>query len=506
MHNPLGVSVEQPQETDELVAQRLAKLASLRARGVDPFAAERFDRTHLAEEVRERFDALAESGEKVAVCGRIVAIRTMGKAAFVHILDASGRIQVYFKLDNVGPEAFSLLEFFDVGDFLGIHGPVFRTRTGEITIQVQTFDILGKALRPLPVGKQKGEEQWYALQDVEQRYRQRYLDLIVNPRAREPLLKRIQVVSEVRRFLEGRGFLEVETPVLQPLAGGAAARPFLTHHNALDADLHLRISLELYLKRLVVGNLEKVFEMSKVFRNEGISPRHNPEYTLLEVYEAYTDLEGMMALTESLVDHVTRALYGGRKFTYAGTEIDVTPPWPRRSMMELLEACAGLTRDDFATLARARAAGERLGLPMEKEHTIGGIIDKVFEKACQPGLVQPAFVTDFPLDLSPLAKKKPGDPWLTRRFEAHIAGQEIANAFSEVNDPIDQRQRFEEQRRMREAGEEDAHPYDADFLRALEHGMPPTGGLGIGIDRLAALLADVPSLRDVIFFPQMRPE
>lgn len=495
-----------PPCTDDLVAQRRAKLEALRERGMDPFAVERFDRTHLAQEVFDQFDALVSSGQPVAVCGRIVSIRTMGRAAFMHLLDASGRIQIYFKIDTVGAEAFSLLSFLDVGDFLGVHGPVFRTRTGEITVQVETFCILSKALRPLPLGKQKGESQWYALQDVEQRYRQRYLDLIVNPWAREPLLLRIQVVREVRRFLEGRGFLEVETPVLQPLAGGAAARPFLTHHNALDIDLHLRISLELYLKRLVVGNLEKVFEMSKVFRNEGISPRHNPEYTLLEAYQAYTDLEGIMELTESLIHHVVCAVHGGPQFTYREHEIDVSPPWPRIPMMDLLRQYAGLSRDDFATLERARAAGERLGLPMEKEHTVGGIIDKIFEKTCQPHLIQPTFVTDFPLEISPLAKKKRDDPWLTRRFEAHIGGEEIANAFSELNDPIDQRERFEQQQRMRESGDEEAHPYDTDFLRALEYGMPPTGGLGIGIDRLAALIANVPSIRDVIFFPQMRPE
>ena len=341
---------------------------------------------------------------------------------------------------------------------------------------------------------------------MEQRYRQRYLDLVVNPWSRATLLKRIQVTREIRRFLEDRGFLEVETPVLQPLAGGAAARPFITFHNALDTHLHLRISLELYLKRLVVGNLEKVYEMSKVFRNEGISPRHNPEYTLLEVYQAYTDLDGIMELTEQLVYHVVCAVAGGPTFTYAGHQIDVTPPWPRVPMMARLEECAGVTRADFATLESAREAGRRLGLPMEEEHSIGGIIDKIFEKACEPGLIQPTFVVDHPLELSPLAKKKPGDPWLTRRFEAFLGAQEVANAFSELNDPLDQRERFEAQQAMARAGDQEAHPYDEDFLRALEHGMPPTGGLGIGVDRLAALITDVPSLRDVILFPQLRPE
>ena len=488
------------------MAARLAKLAALRARGMDPFAVERFDRTHLAQEILDNFEALSASAEKVVAAGRIVAVRVMGKAAFLHILDGSARVQVYVKLDVVGAEQFGLLEMLDIGDFLGVNGTVFRTRTGEITIQVQAFTLLAKALRPLPLGKQKGEEQWYGLQDVEQRYRQRYLDLVLNPWAREPLLKRIQVVREVRRFLEDRGFLEVETPVLQSLAGGAAARPFLTHHNALDIDLHLRISLELYLKRLVVGNLEKVFEMSRVFRNEGISPRHNPEFTLLEVYEAYTDLDGIMELTEQLVHHVAQVVHGGSRFPYAGHEIDVTPPWPRVPMMQMLEERAGVSRADFATLESARAAGRRHGLPMEDEHSIGGIIDKIFEKTCEPALVQPIFVTDFPLELSPLAKKRADDPWLTRRFEAFIGAQEVANAFSELNDPIDQRERFEAQLAMRQAGDEEAHPFDEEFIRALEYGMPPTGGLGIGIDRLAALVADVASLRDVILFPQMRPE
>lgn len=494
------------EQQDELMAQRLAKLQALRDRGIDPFAPERFDRTHAAQQVLDQFDVLSESGQEVAVAGRIVAIRVMGKAAFMHLLDPSGRIQLYFKLDVIGPEQFGLLELLDIGDFLGVKGTVFRTRTGEITIQVAEFRILSKALRPLPLGKQKGEEQWYGLQDVEQRYRQRYLDLIVNPWAREPLLKRIQVVRETRRFLEDRGFLEVETPVLQRVAGGAAARPFMTHHNALDTDFALRISLELYLKRLIIGNLDKVFEISRVFRNEGISTRHNPEFTLLEVYEAYTDLDGIMELTEQLVYRVVCAVQGGPSFTYGGREIDVTPPWPRVPMMQLLEERAGVTRADFATLQTAKAAGERLGLPMEKEHSVASIIDKVFEKFCEPELVQPTFVTDFPLELSPLAKKKAGDPWLTRRFEAFIGAQEVANAFSELNDPIDQRERFAAQVAMLEAGEEEAHPYDEDFLRALEHGMPPTGGLGIGMDRLAALITDQPSLRDVIFFPQLRPE
>lgn len=498
--------MEPQQPLDDLFAQRLAKLQALRERGIDPYAPERFDRTHLAAEILDQFDALSQSGEPVAVCGRIVSMRPMGKAAFLHLQDASGRIQVYLKIDCVGADQFALLEFIDIGDFLGVTGTVFRTRTGEITVQAERFEILAKALRPLPIGKQKGDEQWYGLQDIEQRYRQRYLDLIVNPWSRDTLLKRIHVTREVRRYLEQQGFLEVETPVLQPLAGGAAARPFLTYHNALETHLHLRISLELYLKRLIVGNLEKVFEMSKVFRNEGISPRHNPEYTLLELYQAYTDLDGMMELTEQLVYHVVCAVNGGPVLSYAGHEIDVTPPWRRVSMMEHLEACAGVTRDDFATLETARAAGRRLGLPMDEEHSIGGIIDKIFEKACEPGLIQPTFVVDHPLELSPLAKKKAGDPWLTRRFEAFIGAQELVNAFSELNDPLDQRERFEKQQEMARAGDQEAHPYDEDFLRALEHGMPPTGGLGMGIDRLAALIADVPSIRDVILFPQLRPE
>lgn len=497
---------QQVSNVDDLFEQRLAKLQALRDRGIDPYRPERFDRTHLAAEILENFDALAESAEPVAVCGRVVSMRVMGKAAFLHLLDVSGRIQVYLKLDLIGAEQFALLEFIDIGDFLGVHGITFRTRTGEITIQAERFQILSKALRPLPIGKQKGDEQWYGLQDVEQRYRQRYLDLIVNPWARKPLLQRVQIVREVRRFLEDRGFLEVETPVLQPLAGGAAARPFLTHHNALDTDLHLRISLELYLKRLVIGNLERVFELSRVFRNEGISPRHNPEFTLLEVYQAYTDLEGMMELAEQLISHVVTSVHGGPRFTFAGQEIDVTAPWRRVSMMELIREYAGADREEFTTLESARAVGRRLGLPMDEEYTIGGIIDKVFEKACEPRLVQPTFVTDFPLELSPLAKKRADDPTLTRRFEAFIGGQEVVNAFSELNDPLDQRERFEAQVAMAAAGDEEAHPYDEDFIRALEYGMPPTGGLGIGIDRLAALVTDQPSLRDVIFFPQLRPE
>ena len=491
-------------EEHDLVEHRLQKLQMLRRMGVDPFAVERYDRTHMAQEAISNFDQL--EGKEISVAGRIVSFRPMGKASFAHVQDQSGRIQVYIKEDLVGPEVYSLVEALDIGDIIGARGELGKTKTGEVTVFAGSLQVLSKSLLPIPIGKQKGEREWYGLQDVEQRYRQRYLDLIVNPEVREVMLKRSRIIRAVREFLDCEGFIEVETPVLQVVAGGAAARPFTTYFNALDYWFHLRISLELYLKRLIVGGLEKVYEMGRVFRNEGLSTRHNPEFTLLELYQAYTNLEGMMDIVERMFCFICRELYGDLTFTSQGHAIDLTPPWKRLPLLEGIRQYASVQPEEFGTLEAAKRAGERLGLPMEAEHTIGGIVDKIHERFVQPNLIQPTFITDYPVDISPLAKKDPDNPDLTRRFEPYIAALELGNAFSEINDPIDQRERFVEQAKMRAAGDEEAHPMDEDFLRALEYGMPPTGGLGIGIDRMVMLFTDSPSIRDVILFPQLKPE
>lgn len=496
--------MEPTYEENDQVLRRREKLQTLRAMGIDPYREERYERSHLAAEILQNYDAL--EGKTVRIAGRIVAMRLMGKASFVHLQDASEKVQVYFRADDLGAERYGLLKLLDLGDFLGVQGEVFRTRTGEITVHVREFTVLSKTLRPIPFGKEKGEQHWYGLQDVEQRYRRRYLDLLVNRESRQILLDRCRIVQATRRFLDNEGFLEVETPVLQPLAGGAAARPFLTHHNALDVDFHLRISLELYLKRLIVGNIEKVYEIGRVFRNEGMDRRHNPEYTLLELYQAYANLEDIMHLVERLFYHVCLEVRGEPFIEYNGQKVSVAPPWRRARLLDLIEQYAGVRPEEFATLQSARAAMERKGLPTEEEYTVGGIIEKLLERFVQPNLIEPTFVTDYPIETSPLAKKHPQDPRFTRRFEGYVACQEIANAFSELNDPDDQRERFEAQMRLRAEGDEEAHPYDEDFITALEYGMPPTGGLGIGMDRMAMVILGAESIQDVIFFPQMRPK
>lgn len=491
-------------EHDELYETRLQKLNALRERGVDPFAAEQYARTHAAAEIRNRFERL--EGQTARIAGRVVERRVMGKASFYHLEDASGRIQIYLKVDQVGAERYALLEFVDLGDFLGVEGEIFRTRTGEVSIAAREFQILAKGLRPLPFPKEKDGQSWYGLTDVEQRYRQRHVDLAVHPEVRRRFEARSRIIRTLRRYLDERGFLEVETPVLQPIAGGAAAKPFLTHHNALDHDFHLRISLELYLKRLIVGGFEKVYEVGRVFRNEGLSTRHNPEFTLLELYQAYADLDAMMDLVEGLVAAMANDLYRRPEVPGPNGPIDVTPPWRRLPILEGIRRHADVPEAAFASLESAKAAGSRLGLDMSAESNVGGIIEKIHERFVQPTLVVPTFVTDFPIETSPLAKKRVDNPRLVRRFEPYVACQELGNAFSEINDPIDQRERFEAQIEQARAGDDEAHPMDEDFVRALEYGMPPTGGLGIGIDRLVMVLTDTASIRDVILFPQMKPE
>lgn len=510
---------------DELIKARVDKLGEMKFAGKDPFAVERYERCAsiktsggdiavepYSADVIEAFEANEPKEEgaapiemDVSLAGRIVSFRLMGKASFAHIQDRKGRIQLYLKKDDLG-EDYEMVKLLDLGDFVGIEGFIFRTRTGEVSVHVRKITVLSKSIRPIPFGKEKGDQHWYGLQDVEQRYRQRYVDLIINAQSRETFEKRSKILRAVREFYDSRGYLEVETPVLQAVAGGAAARPFLTYHNALEHEFQLRISLELYLKRLIVGGLEKVYEIGRVFRNEGISTRHNPEFTELESYEAYANLEDMMKLLEDLFNYISNTLYGGSKIDYQGQVIDFTPPWPRLPLLEGIERYAGVKPEAFESLESALAAMEKLGLPTEGEHMVGGIIEKIHERFVEPHLIQPTFVTDFPLETSPLAKKIPGNERFVRRFDLYIGTREVAPAYSEINDPIDQRERFQKQAAMRAAGDAEAHQMDEDFLRALEYGMPPTGGLGLGIDRLVMLFTDQDSIRDVLLFPQMKPE
>jgi lysyl-tRNA synthetase class 2 len=493
-----------------IVPERLEKLNALRAAGRDPFAPETYERTHDITAVREQFDTL--NGQTVRVAGRIVSMR----GNFLDILDESGRGQVYLSEADLPPGDYELFKAnLDLGDFLGVEGFVFETKKGDKAVHAKQLTMLAKSLRDVggALGKEFRDKATGEtivkdrLSDPELRQRLRYVDLFVNRDARDVLVKRIKVTRAIREFLDAEGFLEVETPVLQQEAGGASARPFLTHHNALDLDLHLRISLELPLKRLIVGGLEKVYEIGRVFRNEGVSTRHNPEFTLLELYQAYTNLEGMMDITERMFRHVCRAVMGGDTLTTPdGTVVDFGKPWVRLPILEGIEKYAGIAPDAFNDFESAKAAMAKVGINPEKEINVGGIIEKLHEQFTQPTLIQPTFITEFPLETSPLARKKPDNPMLTRRFESYILGYECGNAFSEINDPLDQKERFEYQTTMKAAGDVEAHPMDEDFLRALEYGMPPTGGYGAGIDRIAMIFTGAESIRDVIFFPLLKPE
>jgi lysyl-tRNA synthetase class 2 len=484
------------QPTDELAARR-ERLAQLRARGVDPFAVTRFPRTHSAQEIVADFEALAD--QPVAIAGRVIRLRAMGKASFADLLDGSGKVQLYFKLDTVGEDAYALLGSVDLGDFLGVEGKPFRSRTGEITVAVERFQILAKALRPLP-------EKWHGLKDVETRYRQRYVDLIVNREVMDAFRVRSRVIQTLRADLDARGFTEVETPMMQSVAGGAAARPFITHHNALDIDLYLRIAPELYLKRLVVGGFEKIYEINRCFRNEGIDARHNPEFTMLELYWAYVGYQEIMTLVEELISTVAQRVAGGTTITYQGQEINLAPPWQRLTLAEAVRRYADVDPQRMMTVESARTLCAELDLPADEDIALKTMWDNLLDRFVTPHLVQPTFLTEYPAAISPLAKGKPDEPAITERFQPFIGGREIGNAFSELNDPLEQRARFEQQAAAKAAGDVEAHPFDEDFIRALEYGLPPTGGLGIGVDRLVMLLTDSPSIRDVIFFPQLRPE
>ncbi|PIQ28720.1 lysine--tRNA ligase [bacterium (Candidatus Blackallbacteria) CG17_big_fil_post_rev_8_21_14_2_50_48_46] len=479
---------------------RRHKLDQLREAGISPYPYT-FDRTHTFAQILEAYAEKLENGEKgeetVAVAGRITGWRGKGKLTFLDLRDGGQRLQGMLMLNKLGEEAYQQLKMLDIGDMVGLKGLVARTKTGELSIQAEEVTLLAKSLRPLP-------EKYHGLTDVDLRYRQRYLDLIVNPEVRETFVTRSRTLTMIRQFLTARAFLEVETPMLHPIPGGAAARPFKTHHNALDMELYMRIAPELYLKRLIVGGFDRVFELNRNFRNEGISTRHNPEFTMLELYQAYADYQDMMNLTEELICHLVQEIHGSLKITYQDQEVDFTRPWPRLTMVEAICQFLELTPEDFVSRDTAAAAAARYNIAIEPGFGLGKIINEIFE-SIDTRLIQPTFIIDYPKEISPLAKEHRLDSELTERFELFITGREMANAFSELNDPIDQRSRFENQLAAKDAGDEEAHAMDNDYILALEHGMPPTGGLGIGIDRLVMLLTDSPSIRDVLLFPHMRP-
>ncbi len=479
----------------EQLLLRRNKVNELRAQGVEPYGL-KYPVTHTTEQVRDRFVEL--EGQEVSMAGRIMTRRGHGKACFAHIQDGSGRLQVYIRQDEVGEEQYALFQNLDIGDIIGVRGRVFKTRTGEITVNILSFSLLAKALRPLP-------EKWHGLKDVETRYRQRYADLLANPEVKRVFVLRSKIIQSIRQFLTDRHFLEVETPVMHSVAGGAAARPFITHHNSLDLDLYLRIALELHLKRLIVGGMERVFELGRIFRNEGISTRHNPEFTMIEIYQAHADYEDMMELMENMVLYVAEKVLGTRRITYQGRELDLSVPWPRQKLIDVVAELTGVDfREVEGDAAARQLAGER-GLAVEEGATWGEVLFAFFEEYCEERLWGPIFVLDYPVDVSPLARRCADNPAFAYRFEAFMAGKEIANAFTELTDPLDQRERFLRQAQKRSAGDEEAHMMDEDFLHALEYGMPPTGGLGIGIDRLVMILTDSLSIRDVILFPTLRP-
>jgi lysyl-tRNA synthetase class 2 len=481
---------------NQLFQARLDKAAALRARGIDPYGA-RYERTHTARQIVEAFPSNDQA--LVTIAGRLMSQRVHGKAAFADLRDSSGRIQTYARVDDLGEGSYEDFVALDVGDIVGVTGRVFRSRRGEITVAVSEFVLLSKSLRPLP-------EKWHGLRDVDLRYRQRYVDLIVNPEVRETFEKRSAIITAIRTFLNQRGFCEVETPVLQTLAGGGHARPFVTHHNALDMDLYLRIALELFHKRLIVGGFDRVYEIGRVFRNEGISTKHNPEFTMLELYQAYADYTDMMELVETMFSTVARQVLGTMVLNYQGKVIDLTPPWPRMTMMGAVSKHSGLEWDSLPDDETARRAASSLRIDVSDEPTAGMVLDRVWSDLVEPHLTGPVFITDYPVEISPLAKRHADNRRLTHRFEAFINGFEACNAFSELNDPVDQRQRFVEQAQEKAKGNAEAHVFDEDYVTALEYGMPPTGGLGVGIDRLVMLFTNVASLRDVILFPVLRPK
>lgn len=485
----------QEQDLNQLLQVRREKLANFQATGKDPFKHTKYDVTHHSTQIKEQYDAL--EGKTVRVAGRIMSKRVMGKASFCNIQDLPGNIQCYVARDSIGEESYADFKKYDVGDIVGLEGEVFTTKTGEISVHASAVTLLSKSLQILP-------EKFHGLTNTDIRYRQRYTDLIMNQEVKETFVKRSRVISAIRRYLEGEGFLEVETPMLVSNAGGAAARPFETHYNALDEDVKLRISLELYLKRLIVGGMERVYEIGRVFRNEGLDTRHNPEFTLMELYQAYTDYHGMMDLTENMFRYVAEEVCGTTLVPYSGEMIDLGKPFERLTMVEAVKRYAGVDFDQIPDTAAAKALADEKGIHYEVRHGKGDILSLFFEEYVEEHLIQPTFVMDHPVEISPLTKRKPDKPEYVERFELFIYGREMCNAYSELNDPIDQRERFKAQEAALAAGDEEANTTDEDFMNALELGMPPTGGIGYGIDRLVMLLTDSPAIRDVLLFPTMR--
>ena len=484
-------------DLNQLLQIRRDKLSKLKEEGKDPFEITKFNRTHTSKEIVDNYDEL--EGKDVTIAGRIMAKRIMGKASFCHIQDGDGKIQSYVSINDLGEESYKQFKEDDIGDIIGITGFVFKTRTGEISIHAKELTLLSKSLRPLP-------EKFHGLKDTDLRYRQRYVDLIMNPEVKDTFMKRIQILQEVKNVLNEKGYLEVETPILNTIAGGASARPFITHHNTLDMDMYLRIANELYLKRLIVGGFDKVYEMGRMFRNEGMDIKHNPEFTNIELYAAYQDYNDMMDITEEIISKVALKVLGTTKITYQGTEIDLTPSWKRISMINSIKEVTGVDFNNINTDEEAKKVAEELHVELDElKLTRGEIINQVFEAKVEDTLIQPTFIYDYPVEVSPLTKRKPSDPRLTERFEVFIGAREYGNAYSELNDPIDQYERFKKQAEARDAGDEEANMMDEDFVTALEYGMPPTGGLGIGIDRLVMLLTDSASIRDVLLFPTMKP-
>ncbi|MGL4362877.1 MAG: lysine--tRNA ligase [Cellulosilyticaceae bacterium] len=484
------------EDMNELLKVRYDKLNELQAKGKDPFHITKFDVTSDSDTITSNFEEM--EGKEVTVAGRIMAKRDMGKASFITLQDKSGRIQSYVRKDELGDEVYADLKKYDIGDILGIKGVVFRTQKGEISVRAKEATLLSKSLKILP-------EKYHGLKDTEIRYRQRYLDLIVNPEVKDTFIKRSKIIREMRTFLDNRDFLEVETPVLHAIAGGAAARPFVTHHNALDLEMYMRIAPELKLKRLIVGGFDRVYEIGRVFRNEGMSVRHNPEFTIMELYQAYADYEDIMNLTEELIRHVAKTVVGTAVVEYDGVTIDLEKPFTRLSMVDAVKQYANVDFRAITDVEQARQVAKEHNIAVEKRHLKGDILNLFFEHYVEEHLIQPTFITEHPVEISPLSKRKSEDPDYTERFELFIVGREHANAFSELNDPIDQRGRFEHQEALREAGDDEATEIDEDFLTALEYGLPPTGGLGIGVDRLVMLLTNSYSIRDVLLFPTMKP-
>ena len=490
-------TIQSEEELNQLLQIRRDKLNKLKEEGKNPFEIRKFNRTHTSQEIKDHYEEL--EGKDVTIAGRMMAKRIMGKASFCHIQDGEGRIQSYVSINELGEEAYKQFKEEDIGDIIGITGFVFKTKTGEISIHAKEVMLLSKSLRPLP-------EKFHGLKDTDLRYRQRYVDLIINPEVKNTFLSRSRIITEVRNILDKKGYLEVETPILNSISGGATARPFITHHNTLDIDMYLRIALELNLKRLVVGGFDKVYEIGRVFRNEGMDIRHNPEFTMLELYAAYQDYHDMMDIVEEIFSTVCMKIKGTMKITYQGQEIDLTPSWKRISMIDSIKEITGIDFNQINSNEEAISLARERGLTVEQgKETRGDVISLFFDEYVEKTLIQPTFIYDYPVEISPLAKKSPKDNRLTERFEFFICGREYGNAFSELNDPIDQYERFKKQVEAREAGDEEAGMMDEDYINALEIGLPPTGGLGIGIDRFVMLLTDAPSIRDVLLFPTMKP-